>query len=100
MVRYADDLLLFFSSEEEAKQRQLFVEEQLRELTSSYLTPRPFFTWDPQDNVAFLGLEIAFLEKLDKYVARISRHQIRKIQDHLEAGYSYEAVAKTAEYAK
>jgi RNA-directed DNA polymerase len=93
MVRYADDLLLFFSSEEEAKQGQSFVEEQLKRIDLK-LSNAKTVLYGPQDNVAFLGLEIAFLEKLDKYVARISRQQIRKIQDHLEAGYSYETVAK------
>jgi RNA-directed DNA polymerase len=90
---YADDLLLFFSSEEEAKQGQSFVEEQLKRIDLK-LSNAKTVLYGPQDNVAFLGLEIAFLEKLDKYVARISRQQIRKIQDHLEAGYSYETVAK------
>lgn len=93
MVRDADDLLLFFSSEQEAKQGQSFVEEQLKRVDLR-LSATKTIVYGPQHNVAFLGLEIAFLEKLDKYVARISRHQIRKIQDRLEASYSYDTVAK------
>jgi len=93
MVRYADDLLLFFNSEEEAKQGQLFVDDQLRRIDLR-LSRSKTVIYGPQDNVAFLGLEIAFLEKLGKYVPRISRHQIRKIQDQLETNYSYETAAK------
>jgi RNA-directed DNA polymerase len=93
MVRYADDLLLFFSSEEEAKQGQSFVAEQLRRVDLR-LSSTKTVIYGPQHNVSFLGLEIAFLEKLEKYVARISRGQIRKIQDRLESSYSYETVAK------
>jgi hypothetical protein len=48
------------------------------------------------ENVAFLGLEIAFLEKLGKYVARVSRPQIRKIRDRLEDEYSYATVSKSS----
>jgi RNA-directed DNA polymerase len=92
MVRYADDLLLFFSSEEEAKQGQIFVQEQLARVDLK-LSGTKTVVCGPHNNIAFLGLEIAFLDKLEKYVARISRHQIRKIQDKLEDGYSYEKSA-------
>jgi RNA-directed DNA polymerase len=77
MVRYADDLLLFFSTEEEAKQGQAFVEEHLGKVNLK-LSQTKTKIFGPESNIIFLGLEIAFLEKSDKYVARISRPQIQK----------------------
>jgi RNA-directed DNA polymerase len=88
MIRYADDLLLFFGSREEAKRGQKLVEKLLAEVGLK-LAQAKTSIHGPSENVAFLGLEIAFLEKLGKYVARVSRPQIRKIRDRLEDEYSY-----------
>ena len=88
MVRYADDLLLFFSTEDEAKQGQAFVEKHLGRVNLK-LSQTKTKVFGPASNIIFLGLEIAFLEKLDKYVARISRPQIQKIKKGIEADYSY-----------
>lgn len=88
MVRYADDLLLFFGTKEEAKQGQKFVERHLAQVGLN-LAQAKTSVQGPNENISFLGLEIAFLEKLDKYVARVSRLQMRKIRDRLEADYSY-----------
>lgn len=94
MVRYADDLLLFFDSEEEARHGQVFVEEHLGKINLK-LSQTKTKIFGPQSNIIFLGLEIAFLEKLDKYVARVSRPQIQKIKRRLETDYSYTAAAKS-----
>jgi group II intron reverse transcriptase/maturase len=88
MVRYADDLLLFFGTREEAKQGQELVEQHLARVGLK-LSQAKTTVHGPNENISFLGLEIAFLEKLDKYVARVSRVQIRKIRDRLESDYSY-----------
>jgi RNA-directed DNA polymerase len=95
MVRYADDLLLFFSSEEEAKLGQAFVDEHLGRVGLK-LSHKKTFVYGPEQNVTFLGLEIAFLKSLEKYVARVSRPQIQKIKDRLESDYSYEEIRKSS----
>ena len=94
MVRYADDLLLFFSTEEEAKHGQGFVEDHLGRVNLK-LSQTKTKIFGPESNIIFLGLEIAFLEKLDKYVARVSRPQIQKIKKRLEADYSYITATKS-----
>lgn len=95
MIRYADDLLLFFSSEDEAKSGQKFVEEQLGQIDLK-LSSKKTTLHGPQDSVAFLGLEIAFLGQYQKYVSRISRSQIRNIKDHLEDRYSFENLNRSS----
>jgi RNA-directed DNA polymerase len=94
MVRYADDLLLFFGTKEEAKQGQKLVEQHLARVGLK-LSQAKTTVHGPNENLSFLGLEIAFLEKLDKYVARVSRVQIRKIRDRLENEYSYATRSKS-----
>jgi RNA-directed DNA polymerase len=95
MVRYADDLLLFFGTEEEAKHGQKFVNEHLMRVDLK-LSHKKTFVYGPEHNITFLGLEIAFLQTLKKYVARVSRPQIQKIKDRLESDYSYEAMVKSS----
>jgi RNA-directed DNA polymerase len=95
MVRYADDLLLFFGTEEEAKRGQAFVDEHLMRVGLK-LSQKKTFVYGPEQNIPFLGLEIAFLATLRKYVARVSRPQIQKIKDRLESEYSYEAMVGSA----
>ncbi len=95
MVRYADDLLLFFGSEDEARLGQAFVEDQLKRVDLR-LSQTKTMMFGPKDHVTFLGLEIAFLDGLEKYVARVSRPQIRKIQDRLETDYSFAVMQKSA----
>jgi hypothetical protein len=79
---------LFFGTREEAKQGQKLVEQHLARVGLN-LSQAKTTVHGPNENISFLGLEIAFLEKLDKYVARVSRVQIRKIRDRLEGEYSY-----------
>ena len=95
MIRYADDLLLFFGTREEAKRGQKLVEDLLGRVGLK-LSQAKTSVHGPGDNVTFLGLEIAFLEKQDKYVARVSRPQIRKIRDRLEEEYSFSKRANSS----
>lgn len=88
MIRYADDLLLFFGTKQEAKLGSKLVEEHLA-LVDLKLTETKTSISGPDDPVNFLGREIVFLENLHKYVARVSRMQIRKIRDRLEGEHSY-----------
>jgi RNA-directed DNA polymerase len=94
MVRYADDLLLFFGTKEEAKIGKEFVEQHLIRVGLK-LAQTKTVVYGPGHNITFLGLEIALLQSLDKYVARVSRPQIRKIQDRLETEYSYASARKS-----
>lgn len=95
MVRYADDLLLFLGSREEAKVGQQLVEDQLSRVGLK-LSQTKTTMHGPEQNVFFLGLEIAFLGALSKYVARVSRPQIQRIQDRLEAEYAYANIMKSS----
>jgi RNA-directed DNA polymerase len=88
MIRYADDLLLFFGTKQEAKLGSQLVERHLGEIGLK-LAEAKTSIYGPDDPVVFLGREIVFLETLNKYVARISRMQIRKIRDRLEGEHSY-----------
>jgi group II intron reverse transcriptase/maturase len=94
MVRYADDLLLFFGSKEEARSGQAFVEDQLAG-AGLRLSQTKTTLHGPEKSIFFLGLEIAFLGSLSKYVARISPQQILKIRDRLETEYSYSSIVKS-----
>jgi group II intron reverse transcriptase/maturase len=94
MVRYADDLLLFFGTKEEARIGKEFVEQHLMR-AGLKLAQSKTAIYGPDRNISFLGLEIAFLQSLGKYVARVSRPQIRKIQDRLETEYSYVSARKS-----
>ncbi|MGJ5207139.1 reverse transcriptase domain-containing protein [Bradyrhizobium sp. HKCCYLR20261] len=89
MIRYADDLLMFFSTKEEASAGREFVEKHLS-LIGLKLSQAKTSIYGPKDNVVFLGLEIAFLDKLGKFVSRVSRPQIRKIRDRLESEFTLE----------
>jgi RNA-directed DNA polymerase len=88
MIRYADDLLLFFDSKDEAKRGERLTEQLLArsELTLAVSKTQ---ICGPHDPVDFLGREIVFLDRESQYVSRISRLQIRKIRDRLEEEYSY-----------
>lgn len=94
MVRYADDLLLFFGSKEEARRGQQFVEDQLAR-AGLKLSQTKTTLHGPEKSIFFLGLEIAFLGSLSKYVARISPQQILRIRDRLETEYSYSNIVKS-----
>lgn len=95
MVRYADDLLLFFGSREEAKHGQKIVEQLLASIHLK-LAHTKTFLYGPHDPVDFLGRQIVLLESLGKYVARVSRLQIRSIKDRLEDDHSYSKRTKSA----
>ena len=95
MVRYADDLLLFFGSREEAQRGQQFVEGQLAR-AGLKLSQAKTTLHGPEKHVLFLGLEIAFLGTPSKYVARVSPKQILRIQDRLETEYAYSNIVKSS----
>jgi len=97
MVRYADDLLLFFSSEEEARQGQSFVAEQLKRVDLR-LSARRQLSTGLNTTSHFLGLGLPSWRNWKKYVRTHFSSQIRKSKTS-EANYSYERLL-SANYAE
>jgi hypothetical protein len=94
MIRYADDILLFFASNEATLEGHNFIKVALRELELDIPGLGERSKTEiiaPHDPVDFLGREIVYLGSINKVVARISRKQIAKIRWQLEEDYSYEA---------
>jgi len=92
MVRYADDLILFFNSKAETIAGEKLVRELLQKIQlhipqiddqskTQIIAPR-----EPVD---FLGREIVFMENSNSFVARVSKKQIMKIRARLAEEYSY-----------
>ncbi|MET4390455.1 RNA-directed DNA polymerase [Bradyrhizobium sp. F1.4.3] len=98
MIRYADDLLVFFHSKAAAQQGFEFVKSQLgaQGLTIPELGGDTSKTQivAPKQPVDFLGLELVHSDKAGDYVKRVGRKQIAKIEKRLEEEYSYENLRK------
>jgi len=98
MVRYADDLLLFFRTKDEAKDGFEFVKSRLAEQGLSV----PDLGGDssktqivaPKQPVTFLGLELVYLDSTGNYEKRVGRRQIAKIERKFEEEYSFENLRK------
>jgi RNA-directed DNA polymerase len=93
MIRYADDILLFFPSKEVAENGLMFVKWRLKkhgfeipELSDNSKTR----IIPPKEGLDFLGREIVYLGSENRFVSRISRRQIAKIRNQLEDEYSFE----------
>lgn len=97
MVRYADDLVLFFHDKDAARNGLQLVKELLEkiELTipeiSSTSKTRIVHASDP---LIFLGREIVYLGSEKSYVARVGSAQIRKIKDKLSSDFSFRKRSK------
>jgi hypothetical protein len=97
MVRYADDLILFFKQKADAQRGKDIVVELLGSLdlripeledgSKSQIVDRA----NPVD---FLGLELIFLGKANKFVSRVPGRQIEKIKTQLIADYSLSALVE------
>ncbi|MGY0572395.1 reverse transcriptase domain-containing protein [Bradyrhizobium sp. RDM12] len=98
MVRYADDLLLFFHSKAAAVDGFTFVKSQLgaQGLTIPDLGGEDSKSQivAPKHPVYFLGLELVHLESTGGYVKRVGRKQLAKIEQRLEEEYSYDNLRK------
>jgi group II intron reverse transcriptase/maturase len=93
MVRYADDITLFFGSKNAAKDGMKIVSELLYEIQLTI----PKISDDSKTKIIsssepleFLGREILFSGSENKFVARISKKQIEKIKTRLTEDYSLE----------
>jgi RNA-directed DNA polymerase len=91
MVRYADDLALFFHSKEAAETGQHLVKSILKKIqlaipeiydgSKTKIVSRS----DPMD---FLGREVVFLGSENRFVARVASKQVDKIKSRLSDDYS------------
>jgi|tagenome__1003787_1003787.scaffolds.fasta_scaffold20878856_1 RNA-directed DNA polymerase len=93
LVRYADDLLLFFRSKDEAEDgRQLvrlllqIVELTIPEIADGSKTKLV----SRSEPLEFLGREIVHLGSANCFVARVSTKQIEKIKVRLKQEFSFE----------
>lgn len=93
MVRYADDLVLFFRTKDEAENGHEYIKLLLRvfELSIPDMTDRSktkiVYRSDCFD---FLGREIVFLGSNNSFVARVGARQIEKIKNRLNNEFSLE----------
>jgi hypothetical protein len=91
MVRYADDLLLFFSDRQAAKSGHRLVIELLEELDlriPEIADGSKTRMVGPREPVPFLGRSIAYVESAGGYVAGVSARQIDKLKNKIREEYS------------
>jgi RNA-directed DNA polymerase len=92
MVRYADDLVLFFHSKSDAYLGQELVTKLLQELQLTIpkiadgSKTKIVSSSEPLD---FLGREIVYLGSAKSFVARVSKAQINKIMSRLSNDFSF-----------
>lgn len=92
MVRYADDLVLFFKSKEKANDGQRLVKTLLKDLQLTIpeiLDGSKTDVVSHTDPLIFLGREIEYLGYENSFVARIGSKQIEKIKTRLSGDYSF-----------
>jgi RNA-directed DNA polymerase len=92
MVRYADDILLFFESKQKAHDGLKFISERLNrqgftipELADHSKTR----LIGPREPVDFLGRQLIFLGSEQRFVSQISRVHIAKIRAYLEDQFNF-----------
>ena len=92
MVRYADDLVFFFETKDDARSGQALVAKLLNEiqLTIPEIADNSktsiVYKSDP---LTFLGREILHIGTADLFVAKVSAKQIEKIKLRLREEFSY-----------
>lgn len=92
MVRYADDLVLFFPTKQAACEGEQQVKSLLKEIQ---LTIPQIYDGSKTaivskgDPLDFLGREIVYLGSENRFVARVSSKQIEKIRARLSEEYAY-----------
>jgi hypothetical protein len=95
MIRYSDDIAMFFDTKEECQAALLHVKEELRlnltvpdlDLSKPALSSKTSII-APTEPLAFLGREIAFSRPAGTFVIRVGKQQIRKIRKNLHDEYS------------
>ncbi|GLH78887.1 hypothetical protein SSBR45G_37960 [Bradyrhizobium sp. SSBR45G] len=97
MVRYADDIVVFTPSKEEAKATHAFVGKLLDDIKLSIPgldSESKTQILGPDDPIDFLGREIVRVGIEQRAVWRVSKKQIAKIVRRLEDEYTLEARLK------
>lgn len=97
MVRYADDLLLFFPDKNAASAGHELVKTILDKIELSIPEIEDgskTIIVAPRQPVDFLGREIVYIGSLGKYVARVSDRKIAKIKQQIKTDYSYQSRSK------
>jgi RNA-directed DNA polymerase len=91
MVRYADDIAIFFETKQKAQEGHKIVTEALAAIKLTI----PGLTEDsktqiigPSDPIDFLGWEIARIGTDNRVVSQVAKKQIRKIAKKLEDEYT------------
>jgi RNA-directed DNA polymerase len=92
MVRYADDLVLFFRTKEEAEEGRRYIKlllatfqlsiPEIENGSKTKIVSR-------SDTLEFLGREIVFLGSTNSFVARVGNKQIGKIKERLTDEFSF-----------
>jgi RNA-directed DNA polymerase len=92
MIRYVDDILLFFESKKKAQDGLKFISERLShqgftipELANQSKTR----LIGPREPVDFLGRQLIFLGSQQRFVSQISRAHIAKIRAYLEDQFNF-----------
>jgi RNA-directed DNA polymerase len=92
MVRYADDLVLFFRNKEDAQDGRKYLklllatfELSIPEIANGSKTK----IISRSDPLEFLGREIVHVGAIDSFVVRVSQRQIDKIKNRLARDFSF-----------
>ena len=98
MVRYADDIAVFFRTKHEAQEGHRFISDALAQIKLTV----PGLGDDsktqllgPSDPIGFLGLEIVRVGSDNRAVRRVPKKQIQKIVKRLEDEYTLKARLNT-----
>jgi RNA-directed DNA polymerase len=97
MIRYADDILLFFSSKKDTIEGHDFIKSELKRLELGIpKLGEQSKTWivPPREPVYFLGREIAYIESENRFVSKVGRKQIQKLKDRLTDDFNYDTRRK------
>lgn len=92
MIRYADDILLFFETRKKADDGLKFVRDRLlrQGLTIPELGDQSKTRLiGPRAPIDFLGRQLVFLGTEQRFVSQISRAHIAKIRAYLEDEYNF-----------
>ncbi len=97
MVRYADDLVLFFKSKEKANNGQRLVKillQQLQPTIPEISAGSKTAIISESDPLIFLGREVVYICSENPFVARIGNKQIEKIKTCLSEGLLFKKCSK------
>ena len=93
MVRYADDLIVFASSQEDCEQIERFTKVQLGKLDLD-ISPAKTEIRSPEQPVEFLGMELGLRPGTKQYSLTISEGQMTKIKESFTELHDVEFAVK------